>query len=316
MRIATDTILRCPLCGASAGKRFRSCPDYWGVVEGTFDYDTCDNCLLTYLRSRPTPADIALCYPDDYAPYTRTASTPAADHILVRCADRITRFVQEAFPDPAHRLLERVHRRLDDVPGVLIDYGCGSPAFLDAARAHGWQTVGIDFNPEVIDRVRAAGHRAFLEDDPVWREEYQGRGSVVRVNHALEHVADPVATVESLRLLLEPKGMIHIAVPNVLGISSRLFRSRWMGLEPRHLTLFSPETLARLLATAGFDTFEIAGETATKDIVRSLQIVRTGRVIGETPTLGWRLLVSLLQAPARLATHLHAPDRIHAIASG
>jgi hypothetical protein len=50
-----------------------------------------------------------------------------------------------------------------------------------------------------------------------------------------------------------PGGRIAITVPNIDSLPFHWFGADWFGLDvPRHLTHFSPETLTRMLAVAGF----------------------------------------------------------------
>ncbi len=53
---------------------------------------------------------------------------------------------------------------------------------------------------------------------------------------------------------LKPGGVLYIQVPNIEGFEAHIFKSYWYGLElPRHLWHFSPESLRRLLMTAGLE---------------------------------------------------------------
>jgi len=65
------------------------------------------------------------------------------------------------------------------------------------------------------------------------------------VGHVIEHVHRPV-------------GRLWIGTPNLVSVASRLFRSRWRALEPpRHLVLFTPDSLALALREAGFSDVEL-----------------------------------------------------------
>jgi hypothetical protein len=69
----------------------------------------------------------------------------------------------------------------------------------------------------------------------------------------LEHLHGPKLAVERARELLRPGGAIWLATPNVDALGHERFGSDWFGLDaPRHLVLFAPDALERLLRGAGF----------------------------------------------------------------
>jgi len=131
----------------------------------------------------------------------------------------------------------------------------------------------------------------------------------------IEHLAHPVPTLTALCQVLEHGGVLRAAVPNVAGVSSFVFRRHWRALEPRHLALYAPDQLTRLLQESGFRDVRVAGETAAKDIVVSAQILFRGHVeyrpLGPFSTFVGEALHPL----ARIATALGAPDRLQAIAT-
>lgn len=314
--IDVERVAACPLCHHSARQPFRECPDWWRVVDGMYRYVRCTTCAFVYLLDRPTAADLSKCYPDTYGPYvtaTNDVGSRAAAELVLRAIRKVTRAMKRRFPDPASEMM----RTDADEPGngrVLMDYGCGSADYLDSARARGWRTVGVDFNQAVVDRVRAAGHDAYVADDLPSVRNWRGTVSRVRMNHVLEHLTEPVETLRQLRELLEPGGIIRVAVPNVDGLSSRLFRGRWRAMEPRHLVLFSPVHLEDALHRSGFTAIDVRGQSASQDVVKSIEIVMTRRA-GFGPPGGFaNCLIEALHPLARAATARGAPDRLQATA--
>jgi SAM-dependent methyltransferase len=154
-----------------------------------------------------------------------------------------------------HRLmLDRQFRELDPIkPGRVLDIGFGDGGFLHYAKALGWQAVGTDFDPKVVEQARARGldvHQGTLGDVP-------GTFDAITLCHVIEHLNDPVATLKECFARLNPGGFIWIETPSIDALGLKRFGSAWRGLEPpRHLVLFNRQSLREALAGAGFSAIE------------------------------------------------------------
>ena len=147
----------------------------------------------------------------------------------------------------AARTLRRLSRFAR--PGRLLEIGAGYGVFLAEATRLGFQCTALELSQDVAARLRGAGHRVVqgcLEDF--------APGSpfkVVVMNHVLEHMPDPAASLRRLHGILLPAGILHIAVPNVEAWDARL--RGWTSYQPYHLFYYSAATLTRLLEQCGFE---------------------------------------------------------------
>lgn len=163
--------------------------------------------------------------------------------------------------------------------GRLLDVGCGGGAFLVWARRLGWEVVGVDPDPGAVRAARGHGlevHVGTLDEV----ELGAARFDAIVLNHVIEHVSDPVGTLAASRRLLRADGCIVVVTPNVHSLGHRLFGRHWLHLDPpRHLYLFSPESLRRCAVRAGLRVERL--ETRTHEAVRSWRasrdIARRGR---------------------------------------
>jgi SAM-dependent methyltransferase len=263
--VEVETLDRCPLCGSADLSDWRLTKDRgYGLSAQTFVYARCRSCALVFLRVRPTQATVGHLYSEDYEPYTRVAGDatyppPERLDALGRGKGDWKGLVRAAYVNPA--------------PGArLLDFGCGSPAFAQLAQGLGWAVTGVDFSEEVVAAVRAAGVDGLTVEE-LFATRPGATFSLIRMNHVLEHLYDPVETVEKLRGRLVPGGALHVAVPNPQGLTAALFRSHWLGLEPRHLMLFGPDRLRDLLRKAGYGHIEVRHEAAPRDGIRSLEFL-------------------------------------------
>lgn len=134
----------------------------------------------------------------------------------------------------------------------LLDAGM----LLHARLVRAGRVTGFDVDAEALGLLRAAlPTQRFVEADvagTVPDEEY-GRYGLVVAGEVLEHVPDADAFLRGCGRLLRPGGLLCVTVPNAccpkVGIRALIGRE---SVHPDHRTYYSPRTLARTLAGAGY----------------------------------------------------------------
>ena len=141
---------------------------------------------------------------------------------------------------------------LPKVRGVLVDIGCGNGNIIHTAKELGWETWRIDPDPKAVEVAKSTGTKVFqsnLPDTGLPSDYFD----VVTLNHVIEHLHDPTASLKEIYRILKPGGMIWVATPNLKSEGLRRFHSNWLHLDsPRHLVLFTPESLKLSCIKAGF----------------------------------------------------------------
>lgn len=132
--------------------------------------------------------------------------------------------------------------------GSLLEIGVGSGSFLNAARGGGYSVMGCDLSAPIC-RFVSGFYGIEMHCGPLDKLAGVRLFDVIVMNHVLEHVQEPLAFMCTVRKLLSPGGVIHMAVPNVECWEARL--SGWTSFEPYHLSYFSPGTLRCSLKTSG-----------------------------------------------------------------
>jgi SAM-dependent methyltransferase len=137
--------------------------------------------------------------------------------------------------------------------GRLLDVGCGSGDFLLRMSRRGWKVEGVDIGQEHAARLSAKlghpVHAGTLHDASLPTKTYD----LITFWQVLEHLHDPIATLQAARQLLTGVGTVVASVPNFDSFSRRVFASHWVGLDtPRHLIHFTRETLSDVFHRAGF----------------------------------------------------------------
>jgi SAM-dependent methyltransferase len=136
----------------------------------------------------------------------------------------------------------------------VLDVGCGAGAALDTYRAAGWDTWGVEPDPDAGAVGRRRGHH-ILTGDFGTVEIPSVRFGLVRFRHSLEHLADPVAALARGVNSLAPGGMCLVELPNPSGWLALAAKKSWWQLDaPRHVTLPQPHALERAFASLGCAT--------------------------------------------------------------
>lgn len=154
------------------------------------------------------------------------------------------------------RVLRGLERYLR--PGTILDVGCATGFFLEAARARGWVPSGIEINEFAARRAREKF------GDAVWCGPFEeaplapGSFDAVVMCDLLEHLPDPAAALRRTREALKPGGMLSVTCPDSSSLSARLAGNSWYHYKKEHLYYFSPRTLRALLESAGFEVAGIA----------------------------------------------------------
>lgn len=214
-------------------------------------------------------------YPSNYAPYlvTDPANEPKRTPLRARLV----------------AWLGLESRRLPSgPPGHLIEIGCAAGAFMEKARRCGWHVAGIEFS-------EAAAREARLRGFPVQcasvetAEPPPGRVDVIAAWMVVEHLHEPVVALREMRKWIKPSGYFIASVPDASAIERRVFGKRWYALQlPTHLFHYTPSTLRRVLAEAGWVVERITWERNCNNLLRSLEYLAGDK--------GWPRVLQALRA--------------------
>ncbi len=236
----------CPFCQADEIEHRLELQDWGYGGPGIFSLVTCKQCDLRYLNPRPTPDQMDIYYPPDYAPYR-----PAIED--ERWA--LMRWMRRRKVIHKRDVIERFS---GTVPGTILDIGCSTGIFLAEMQGAGWATYGVELNQEAATYARQrfglTVYDGYLSAAPLLPDTFDA----VTMWDVLEHTFEPLITLQQIHSLLQPGGIVVAIVPNDRSLDRHLFGPAWVGYDaPRHLTVFSPQTLQRMIEKAGFEVIEL-----------------------------------------------------------
>ncbi len=136
--------------------------------------------------------------------------------------------------------------------GRMLEIGCATGFLLDEARRIGWEVYGLDLSSWA---VRFAREKLNLKVEDKSLEEVgftPNYFDAVIVSDVIEHLSDPQKTLQEIRRVLKPTGIIYISTPDIDSLLSKILKARWWGIQQAHLYYFSKKTLSRLLDSSGF----------------------------------------------------------------
>lgn len=233
-----EYINTCPVCEGTTPQPFLDVPDHF-LSREVFSIVQCPSCQFLLTSPRPDPKDLPSYYHSaEY--HSHTLQKKGLVPFLYSMVRNITlkkkvKTIEAYYPT-----------------GTLLDIGCGTGEFLNAAKQRGWQTHGIE--PEPSPRHYAIQQYQLNVTDEASLETLPDHAfDVITLWHVLEHVPHLNERIQQLNRLLTNKGILVIAVPNAASWDARKYGPFWAAYDvPRHLYHFSPASLETLLAKHGF----------------------------------------------------------------
>ena len=221
----------CPVCASREGAAI-SDTDRHGKPLLT---RLCDDCGHVFNDPIPTAEELEAFYARDYRVSYKGAARPRGRQIA-RNFGRVERFWRKW----GHVM--RSHPR-------VLDIGAGSGEFLFFAKALGHETEGVEpnvgYSAYCRDELGLPVRTASIED----LENSEATYDFIRLNHVLEHMRDPVDSLERAARLLAPNGVLYVEVPDVLAYAAT--KSGGRIFHYGHISNFSPWTLRAAAGRAG-----------------------------------------------------------------
>jgi SAM-dependent methyltransferase len=186
-------------------------------------------------------------------------------------------------------------------PGALLDLGCWVGFLLAEARDRGWRTLGVEPSEFASAYARDRLGLEVITADAHTAELPQGAFDAVALGDVIEHLTGPGETLERIRSLLAPGGVVWLTIPDAGSPLARLMGRRWWSVIPTHVQYFTRGSIATLLRRHGFAVLELS--TAPKAFTVEYYL---GRIGGYSPALA-RGLTRAARACGQ-AERIWAPD--------
>lgn len=212
-----------------------------GIESTRFSVYQCRSCSFMRLFPLPTADELELIY-GSYA--------SRGDRMI-----REWRRAEFIYPDKLERVAKITQGKR------LLDVGAGLGTFVHVAQERGFDAIGLEYSADQCAEAHSE-YGVTLINDVIenWTSHFKPHSfDIINLHHVMEHVSSPADTINILRQLIAPGGVLIIEVPNQFfnvkkEIKSHISPSMYQGNPLHHLSFFSPQNLIDLIDSRGFET--------------------------------------------------------------
>lgn len=249
--------IACPLCGADdyivrypatasaplpeenenkheTGSEYFRCTSHHLAEHG--DIVKCKQCGMLYNNPQPHPETLLDIYKEVEDPLYLEESG-ARERTFKRSLDQLHRFIRP--------------------PGKLLDVGCYTGAFMETAKAGGWDVSGLELSGWAADAARKTGtgpvYCVSLDRLPV----PPGSFDAVTFWDVMEHLTDPAGFLRDVARFVTPGGVIGFSTHMTDSWAVKLMGTRYPFFMDMHVVHFSRATIRRILEEQGFELLGI-----------------------------------------------------------
>lgn len=232
----------CNLCTSTIFEHHQTTNDFFlGREDVNSDFVRCTTCGLIFQSPRPSREELRPHYPDTY--------TDQIDHPENQQESWIFNIARRYGLQKRYREISRYKDK-----GRILDIGSSSGHFLSLLHNNpDWDAYGIepsDYAAQLARKKYNLNVQIGTLNDVSFPDRFF---DAVTMWDVLEHVQNPQQTLLEINRILHSQGFLVIRVPNAYSLDATIFGPHWAGYDaPRHLYIFSPITLQKMLSNAGF----------------------------------------------------------------
>ncbi len=221
----------CPLCKHESSLYFQSKDYNRNISQEVFNHYSCPQCGLIFIM--PVPLNLSDYYPEEY-------------HFVPQSASFL-----ESGSKPERYKIEIVQRFISN--GRLLEIGPSYGSFTYLAKKAGFQVEAIEMNTRCCQFLNeVVGVNAINSDDPISTLEQMEPYDVIALWHVIEHLPDPLPTIDAIYRSLRPGGIVILATPNPSSFQFKIMGRYWPHVDaPRHVMLIPIKLLAKKLELLG-----------------------------------------------------------------
>ncbi len=197
---------------------------------------------LDMLITKPQPEDLDRFYESE----TYISHTDSNNALFDRLYQWVKRY-------SISKKLQLIDNQIDKRK-TLLDVGAGTGDFVKQANARGFVVEGIEPNDKARSNARQKGVILHPKLGDIADRKFQ----IITLWHVLEHLPNLNGQIENLNNLLEPNGVLFIAVPNFKSFDAAYYGKYWAAYDvPRHLWHFSKKAISKIIENYGLKVIKV-----------------------------------------------------------
>ncbi len=236
MSTSTIHITTCPICDRNDLKKVFDAIDHFSSQK-VFPVYECLHCGFRFTNNFPSEETIGRYY-------------DSPDYISHSDSDKgmVNRLYHHFRKQMLRKKVNLIATHITGSPTRLLDIGCGTGYFLQAAKEQGWSVAGIEKDEKTRKSATIRSGVTVKDENTLWKME-SASFDAVTLWHVLEHMEKLNETINKIKEIIAPEGIAVIALPNCRSYDAGFYKERWAAYDiPRHLWHFSPATVEKLLA--------------------------------------------------------------------
>lgn len=169
------------------------------------------------------------------------------------------------------------------VDRCVLDFGCGSGAFLDLIKGFAKATVGIERNDQMASFAKKRGHQVFSSVQDACAAGV--KADVIVSFDTLEHLVNPSFILDALKNVLMDPARLYIGVPNQEDKIKELTPSYLPHFyHVEHLWYFNAKSLKYVIQKTGFQV-DFVQYLHKYNFMNLVEWARTGKAPGNPQSL-------------------------------
>lgn len=217
-----------PLCSLHPAEK----PEKIWTKDG-FDYLQCPQCALVWVNPQLTDDAVSEIY--------------------------AVGFKQKQGRHPVYPGKNRFHEALSFIApyrkdgGRVLDVGTFTGHFLVAAREDGWQfPEGTEISQDSAQIARDEYDLTIHIGDLLSIGLAPNTYDAITLSDVIEHVSDPLATIQKAHDLLRSGGVLYMHTPHFNSIPRYIHGKKWNVFFPWHRTIFTAKAMREMLESNGY----------------------------------------------------------------
>lgn len=233
----------CNLCGNDKTKLLIDLSKAKNSRLREFRIVQCEQCGLIFLNPRPCKSDMDEFYPENYLPFNKKA-----------IEDEVFTLIKWLRRHKLEKMSKAIKKYFAQSKGALLDVGCSTGLFINHMAQQGWSVTGVEPNFLAAQYAKNRFGLNVINETIESVSLPKASFDVITYWDVMEHVYDPMSVFYKTHQLLKENGLLLINFPPAESYSRNKFKDSWIGYDPpRHLFVYSRETMKQYLNKTGFE---------------------------------------------------------------